>query len=253
MWIGVISVLPELFAGLTTSGVVARGIAEGRLHLEFVNPRDFARDKYQSVDDRPFGGGAGMVMQAEPLAAAVSAAQRQAPGRAPVVLLSPQGRVFDQTTAQAGAGLDSLIFVCGRYEGVDERFIQRYVDEQWSIGDFVVSGGELPAMTVIDAIARQIPGVLGNSRSIIDESHLDGTLEYPQYTRPENTVDLPVPAVLLSGDHGRIQRYRRREALRRTFERRPEMLTCRVFSAEDRKLLVDCFENEASNAKKQNY
>ncbi len=242
MWIGLISLMPDMFTALTGSGVVARGIKAGKLSLELFNPRDYASDKHRTVDDRPFGGGAGMVLMVEPLRLALQAARDRAPHPAPVLMLSPQGAVFSQPQAVEYSRTPALILVCGRYEGVDERFIQRYVDAEVSIGDFVVSGGELPAMLVVDALARHIPGVLGNRISNIDESHLDGTLDYPQYTRPEHSADLAVPPVLLSGDHRGIQEFRRREALQRTFQRRPELLTRRVFNDQDRKLLLHCFE-----------
>lgn len=250
MWIGMISLMPEMFQTLTGSGVVARGITAGLLQIDLFNPRDFAHDKHRSVDDRPYGGGAGMVLMVEPLARCLAAARAAAPADTEVVLLSPQGRVFKQQQAVQCCSRAGLILVCGRYEGIDERFIEQYVDHEWSVGDFVVSGGEIPAMLVADAIARHIPGVLGNRMSIIDESHLDGLLDYPQYTRPVESAKLAVPQVLMSGDHRLIRDFRRREALKRTFARRPELLTQRVFSDSDRRLLSDSVEHEASNAKK---
>ncbi|MEM9623147.1 MAG: tRNA (guanosine(37)-N1)-methyltransferase TrmD [Pseudomonadota bacterium] len=250
MWIGVISLIPDMFQALTGEGVVGRGMRNNLLQLEVFNPRDYAQDRHRTVDDRPYGGGAGMVMMVEPLRRCLQAAQTAGPPGAPVVLLSPQGKVFNQSMAVQASQTEGFIFVCGRYEGLDERFISKHVDLEWSIGDFVVSGGEIPAMLMLDAIARHIPGVLGNRLSIIDESHLDGLLDYPQYTRPEETDDLPVPQVLMSGDHRQITAFRRREALKRTFDRRPELLTQKIFSATDRRLLLDCFEHEASHAKK---
>jgi len=240
MWLGVISVLPELIAAATSGGVFARAVSSGLITLEVYNPRDFTADKHRTVDDKPYGGGAGMVMMVEPLSAALQAATAAAPAHTPVVLMSPQGRVFDQSVAVAQSRLPGLILICGRYEGIDERFVRRHVDAEWSVGDYVLSGGELPALVVMDAIARHIPGTLGNSLSIIDESHLDGTLDYPHYTRPVESEGAAVPEVLLSGDHRKVARYRRREALGRTFERRPELLVRRVFSDEDRELLKAC-------------
>ena len=253
MWLGVVSLLPEVIDAGRRGGVFARAIEAGTLTLEVFNPREFTTDKHRTVDDRSYGGGAGMVMMTEPLRKALVAAKQAAPAGAKVVLMSPQGTTFDQALAVKEAGQDAqqagLILVCGRYEGLDERFVQTFIDEEWSIGDYVLSGGELPALVVMDAIARHIPGTLGNSLSIIDESHLDGTLDYPHYTRParsaSQTEGQEVPEVLLSGNHRRIQEYRRREALGRTFDRRPEMLTGRVFSERDRKLLKDCIASRA--------
>lgn len=249
MWLGVVSLLPELIDAGRSGGVFARAVDAGMLDLEVFNPRAFTSDKHRTVDDRPYGGGAGMVMMTEPLRLALMAAKEAAPANTKVVLMSPQGKTFDQALAVQQSQQKGLILVCGRYEGLDERFVQNYIDEEWSIGDFVLSGGELPALVVMDAIARHIPGILGNSLSIIDESHLDGTLDYPHYTRPlvmePQTKGVEVPEVLLSGNHKKVQEFRRREALGRTFDRRPEMLTGRVFSERDRKLLKDCIASRA--------
>ena len=249
MWLGVITVLPELVESARSGGVFARALDAGSLQLQIFNPRDFTLDKHRTVDDRPYGGGAGMVMMTAPLVAALEAARTAAPSPAKVVLMDPQGEVFQQAKAVQESHTGSLIIVCGRYEGLDQRFVDRYIDERWSIGDYVLSGGELAALVVCDAIARHIPGTLGNSLSVFDESHLDGTLDYPHYTRPVDTAEGSVPDVLLSGDHQRIFEYRRREALQRTFQQRPDMLTRRVFSEADRKLLTACF---ATSKKEQN-
>lgn len=240
MWIGVISLLPEVINSATSGGVFSRAVARGLITLKVFNPRDFTTDKHRTVDDKPYGGGAGMVMMADPLAAALAAAKAAAPADLPVVLMSPQGQVFDQAMAVEQSQQAGLILICGRYEGIDERFVSRHVDAEWSIGDYVLSGGELPALVVMDAIARHIPGTLGNSLSIIDESHLDGTLDYPHYTRPVESQGAKVPEELLSGDHSKVALYRRREALGRTFERRPDLLVRRVFSDKDRELLKAC-------------
>lgn len=241
MWLGVISVLPELIDAARSGGVFARALNAGTLQLQVFNPRDFSLDKHRTVDDRPYGGGAGMVMMTAPLVAALEAAQAAAPGPAKVVLMDPQGAQFTQATAVQESQAESLILVCGRYEGLDQRFVDHHIDERWSIGDYVLSGGELAALVVFDTIARHIPGTLGNSLSIIDESHLDGMLDYPHYTRPVDSAEGTVPKVLLSGDHKQILDYRRREALQRTFQQRPDMLTRRVFDDRDRKLLTACF------------
>lgn len=250
MWIGIISLLPQMFQAVTEYGVLARAVRQGILEVEHFNPRDYAEDRHRTVDDRPYGGGAGMVMMADPLRQALDAAKARAPqaasAKCPVVLMSPQGAQFDQERALQTSKLEGMIIICGRYEGLDERFVTRYVDEECSIGDYVVSGGELPAMIVIDAIARHLPGTLGNHLSVQDESYLDGTLDYPQYTRPESFEDDQVPEVLMSGDHRRIGQFRRRASLLRTLQRRPDLLTGRVFSEEDRLILNEWFTlNEA--------
>ena len=241
MWLGVITLFPEMFDAVAGNGVFGRAVDNGVISLHCYNPRDFASDKHRTVDDRPYGGGPGMVMMVEPLRKALEAAQEQAPENSLVVLMSPQGEVFSQAKGIDSGQLAGLILICGRYEGIDERFIREHVDAEWSIGDYVLSGGELAAMVVTDAIARHLPGTLGNQMSVIDESHLDGTLDYPHYTRPEKLGLDVVPADLLSENHKRMSRYRRREALKRTLDRRPDLLTGRVFSQEDRKLLEECF------------
>ena len=259
MQIAVITILPQMFAALKF-GVVGRGLEE-QVQMHLFDPRDYTDDRYRSVDDRPYGGGPGMVMMVEPLVKAVEAARSALTGAPPVVYLTPAGVPFQQDDAVRSARLDSLILICGRFEGVDQRFIDRRVDFEWSIGDYVVSGGELPAMVVIDAITRQIPGVLGNQHSTFSESHLDGMLEYPQYTRPEKHASDSVPAVLLSGDHGRIGEFKRREAIKKTFATRPELLTQRVFDENTLRVLAECLADpmnqtilinqEKSDAKKQ--
>ncbi|NCF43448.1 MAG: tRNA (guanosine(37)-N1)-methyltransferase TrmD [Proteobacteria bacterium] len=238
MWLGVLTLLPEMFAAVTQEGVFARALSAGSLSLECFNPRDFTEDKHRTVDDRPYGGGPGMVMMVEPLQRALDAAKAKAPKGTQVILMSPQGQRFDQQMAITASQHAGLILICGRYEGIDERFVSQYVDSEWSVGDYVLSGGELPAMTVMDAISRHLPGTLGNQRSVIDESHLDGTLDYPHYTRPEIVGAQVVPSQLMSGDHNRTKRYRRALALQRTLERRPDLLTGRLFDPLDRQLLT---------------
>ena len=241
MKIALITLFPEMFSSLTEYGISGRAVKNGLLECQSFNPRDFTEDRHQTVDARPYGGGPGMVMMVEPLLKALEAAKKDAPENALVVLMSPQGEVFSQAKGIDCGQLEGLILICGRYEGIDERFIRGHVDEEWSIGDYVLSGGELAAMVATDAIARHLPGTLGNQMSVIDESHLDGTLDYPHYTRPEKLGLDVVPAELLSGNHKQMSRYRRREALKRTLDRRPDLLTGRVFSQEDRKLLEECF------------
>jgi tRNA (guanine37-N1)-methyltransferase len=217
------------------------------LKLELFNPRDHATDRHRTVDDRPYGGGPGMVMMVEPLLAAIAAARTAAgsgdAGAHPrVVYLSPQGRRLDQAMVRALAAEPALILVAGRYEGIDERVVEAVVDEEISIGDYVLTGGELPAMVLMDAVSRHLPGTLGNSASSVDESHLDGLLDYPHYTRPENVADRAVPPVLLAGDHGAIARWRRQQSLWRTWQRRPDMLVGREWSEEDQALLAELLE-----------
>lgn len=241
MWLGIVTLFPDMFAAVGREGVFSRALEAGVVTMEFFNPREYTSDRHRTVDDRPYGGGAGMVMKVQPLLAAVEAAKRKAPADTPVVLMSPQGHSFAQADVAKSRDLAGLILVCGRYEGVDERFVQRCVDIEWSIGDYVLTGGELPAMVVMDAIARHLPGTLGNQMSALDESYLDATLDYPHYTRPETLASETIPQQLLSGDHGQVARYRRREALERTLKRRPELLTARTFDMQDRELLLEIF------------
>lgn len=237
MKFAVVTLFPEMFAALTEYGVVGRAFREGLSSLVCWNPRDFTTDKHQTVDDRPYGGGPGMVMRVEPLAAAVDAAKRQLP-EAKVIYLSPQGKRLDQAAVTAFASCHSLILVAGRYEGVDERFIQQYVDEEWSIGDYVLSGGELAAMVLIDATVRHLPGVLGHELSAAQDSFSEGLLDCPHYTRPETFVNAKgevqkVPEVLLSGNHEVIRRWRHQQSLARTSERRSDLLTVNPHRDED--------------------
>ena len=235
----VVTIFPEVIRAAMAEGVVARTVREGRLDIDLVNPRDHADDKRRNVDDRPFGGGPGMVMLAALLESAVAAARENLPASAPVILLSPQGEPFRQQTATELAASDGFVLVAGRYEGIDERFVEAQVDRELSIGDYVLSGGELPALVVIDAVARLLPGALGNPDSTIDESHMDGLLDWPHYTRPEIHAGRRTPSVLLSGNHGEVANWRRREALGRTWQRRPELLLDRDLSRRDRELLAD--------------
>ena len=235
----VVTIFPEVIRAAMAEGVVARTVREGRLDIDLVNPRDHADDRRRNVDDRPFGGGPGMVMLAAPLESAVEAARENLPASAPVILLSPQGEPFRQQTATELAASDGFVLVAGRYEGIDERFVEAQVDRELSIGDYVLSGGELPALVVIDAVARLLPGALGNPDSTIDESHMDGLLDWPHYTRPEIHAGRRTPSVLLSGNHGQVANWRRREALGRTWQRRPELLLDRDLSRRDRELLAD--------------
>lgn len=242
MKFAVVTLFPAMFAALTEQGVSGRAIANGLVEVGFFNPRDFARDRHRTVDDRPYGGGPGMVMMIEPLSQAVAQARAWA-ADAKVIYLSPQGRVLDQRgVGELSAAKRNLILVAGRYEGVDERFVEREVDEEWSIGDYVLSGGELPAMVLMDAVIRQLPGALGHGESAQQDSFAAGLLDCPHYTRPEVYGESLVPRVLLSGNHDEIRRWRLKQALGRTWQRRSDVLArCEQggMSLEQRQLLAE--------------
>jgi tRNA (guanine37-N1)-methyltransferase len=240
----VITLFPEMFAAIAQNGVTARALQAGLWRLQTWNPRDFTTDNYRTVDDRPFGGGPGMVMLAEPLEKALDAARAAGGGR--VLYLSPQGRKLEHGRVMAMSKEAALTLLCGRYEGVDERLLERRVDEELSLGDFVLSGGELAAMALIDACVRQIPGALGDQRSALEESFAEGLLDCPHYTRPERYQGSRAPQVLLSGHHAEIRRWRLKQALGRTWLRRPELLQARGMSEEEKKLLAE-FQNEYTN------
>ncbi|MBT8107174.1 MAG: tRNA (guanosine(37)-N1)-methyltransferase TrmD [Gammaproteobacteria bacterium] len=244
MHLDVITVFPEMVATIAEYGVVGRAQRNGLLTLELENPRGHASDVHRTVDDRPYGGGPGMVMKYEPLTGAVAAAKARAPAGSPVVYLSPQGRVFDQATARRYAELPGLILLAGRYEGIDERFIEAEVDEELSLGDFVLSGGEVAAMAVIDAVVRLLPGVLGDDESAAQDSFMEGLLDCPHYTRPEEIEGRAVPEVLLSGDHAEIARWRLKQALGRTYERRPDLIDKLKLTDEQRALLDDYLKEQ---------
>jgi tRNA (guanine37-N1)-methyltransferase len=237
MHLQLVTLFPEFASTVVDYGVVGRAVARGLVTLDCVNPREFADDVHRTVDDRPYGGGPGMVMKFEPLAAAASVARANAPPGTPVVCLSPQGRVFDQALARHFATMPGLILVAGRYEGIDERFIEAEVDLELSLGDFVLSGGEIAAMAVIDAVVRLLPGVLGDEQSAKQDSFESGLLDHPHYTRPEDVNGMSVPEVLLSGDHARIASWRVKQALGRSFVRRPELLGKMKLAGEQQRLL----------------
>jgi tRNA (guanine37-N1)-methyltransferase len=244
-----VTLFPEMFAAVTQSGITRRALEEGRWAWQGWNPRDFAENAWRRVDDRPFGGGPGMVMQAAPLEKAIMAAKaaQRAEGVASsrVICLSPQGaRLTHERVMGLAAGDEGLILLCGRYEGIDERLIERCVDEEISIGDFVVSGGELPAMVLIDAVVRQLPGALGDVASAAEDSFVTGLLDCPHYTRPEVYEGKGVPEVLLSGDHKRIRRWRLKQSLARTRKRRPDLLAHRGLTAEETQLLAELSAEE---------
>lgn len=237
MRIAVVTVFPESLSAVTDYGVSGRAVRDGMVSVTGVNPRDFTLDRHKSVDDRPYGGGPGMVMRPEPLAAAIGEARNLAGKQAPVIYLSPQGRRFDDAQARRLAELPGLILLAGRYEGVDERLIESEVDEELSIGDYVLSGGELAAMVVVDAVTRLLPGVLGHEDSAQEDSFADGLLDCPHYTRPDVYEGRAVPAVLTSGDHEAIRRWRLQQALGRTATRRPDLLEARGCGKEEQALL----------------
>jgi tRNA (guanine37-N1)-methyltransferase len=239
----VITLFPRMIEAVVAEGITARARERKLLDLVAWNPRDFAANAYRTVDDRPYGGGPGMVMMAEPLEKAIAAAkQRQAScgvAKSHVVHLSPQGRVLTHAVVMELKARPGLVLVAGRYEGVDERAVERVVDDEVSIGDYVLSGGELAAMVLIDAIARQLPGALGDGQSAAQDSFVNGLLDCPHYTRPEVHAGVPVPAVLLSGNHADIARWRLKQSLGRTWRRRPALLQERKLSADEQKLLAE--------------
>lgn len=239
MRVAVVTLFPAMVRDALDHGVVGRAVTQGNLQVDCVDPRQFATDVHRTVDDRPYGGGPGMVMKVEPLRSAVRAARERVPAGSPRIYLGADGARFDQRQAQEAAGYPGLVLVAGRYEGVDERLLQTEVDATWSIGDFVLSGGELPALVVIDAIARLLPGTLGSAESAQQDSHSDGLLDWPHYTRPEHFEGLNVPAVLTSGDHAAIRRWRLQQSLGRTWLRRPDLLERRGMSEEERVLLEE--------------
>ena len=244
----VVTLFPPMFAAVTESGITSRALQAGLWSLKTWNPRDFTTDNYRTVDDRPFGGGPGMVMLAEPLAKALEAARAAGAGR--VIYLSPQGRKLDHRRVIELAKESALTLLCGRYEGIDERLLRSQVDEELSLGDYVISGGELAAMALIDACVRQLPGALGDEQSALEESFAAGLLDCPHYTRPEkwpeDAAGEKVPEVLLSGHHENIRRWRLKQALGRTWLRRPELLQARGMSKEEQALLAE-FQKEHRN------
>lgn len=234
----VISLFPDMVQQAARVGVTGKAIENETVILNVWNPRDYTYDKHNTVDDRPFGGGHGMVMKYQPLHDAVTAAKADSFCESKVVYLSPQGKPLTQSLLQEASKLSQLILVAGRYEGIDERFIARDCDEEWSLGDYVISGGELAALIVIDAITRLLPNVLGNVQSALQDSHSDGLLDYPQFTRPECIENEAVPDVLLSGHHKDIEQWRMKQALGRTWQKRPDLLKKKTLSAEQERLLA---------------
>ena len=246
MWIGIVTLFPQMFSSIEDFGVLGRAVKNGSIELEFFNPRDYALDNYKRVDDYSYGGGPGMVLKFETLERATQQAKKRANAGTRVILMSPQGETFIQSKAQELSSEKSLIFVCGRYEGLDQRYIDKYVDAEISIGDYVLSGGELPVMVIIDALSRQLPGVLGNSESALDETYIEGLFDYPHYTRPETIAGMRVPEELLSGDPIKVAKLRRKESLVRTYDTRPDLLVGHSLDSVDSEILREHFEKSES-------
>ncbi|AFP85550.1 tRNA (guanine-N1)-methyltransferase [secondary endosymbiont of Heteropsylla cubana] len=246
MWIGIISLFPEMFRAITDYGITGRAVKNSLLVLEFWNPRDFALNKYRVVDDHPYGGGSGMIMMFQPLRDAIHEAKNIAGKGIKVIYLSPQGRKLDQEGVAKLASNSKMILVCGRYKGIDERLITTEINEEWSIGDYILSGGELAAMVLIDSISRLISGVLGNNDSSSEDSFSKGLLDCPHYTRPGVFSNIEVPRILLSGDHKKIRFWRMKQSLGRTWLRRPELLKSLILTKEQITLLTE-FQGEYQN------
>ena len=237
MWLGIVSLFPEMFTAISDYGITRRAIEKGLLTVECWNPRDFTTDKHRTVDDKPYGGGPGMLMKVSPLRDAIRAARQQAGVDCKVIYLSPQGEKLDQEKLTQLSAESNLILIAGRYEGIDERIVEAEVDAEYSIGDYVLSGGELPAMVLIDGMARLLPGAVGDIESVQQDSFEGGLLDYPHYTRPEEVDGIKVPSVLLSGDHEQIRLWRAKQSLGRTFERRPDLLEKLDLGEQEKKLL----------------
>lgn len=249
--IDILTLFPEMFQGPFSTGIFQRAIDRKLVEVNIHNIRDFTHDKHHIVDDYSYGGGAGMVLKPEPIFEAVESVKtdiynEEKPDKLPVILLTPQGRLFRQQVAQELSSYSHLILICGRYEGVDERVRQHLATDELSIGDYVLGGGELAAMVVTEAMVRLLPGVLGSEESALDDSHTTGLLEYPQYTRPSVYRGWSVPKILLSGDHGQIEKWRREQAILRTLKRRPELLDKADLSSEERKLIEKLKEESSS-------
>jgi tRNA (guanine37-N1)-methyltransferase len=237
MQAGIVTLFPGMFGALSEHGITGRAVAKGLVQLRYWNPRDYASDRHRTVDDRPYGGGPGMLMKTGPVSDAIRAAKAALPPATKVLYLSPQGRPLTQARVNQLAERDSMILLCGRYEGIDERVLQTLVDEEVSLGDFVLSGGELAAMALLDAVIRLLPGALGDAGSAVEDSFSDGLLDHPQYTRPERFEGREVPEVLLSGDHARIARWRLKQRLGATWRKRPDLLDTAQLTPEQRQLL----------------
>jgi tRNA (guanine37-N1)-methyltransferase len=243
MRVDFVTLFPDMVRGACEFGVIGRAVREKMVQIEFWNPRDFATDRYRTVDDRPYGGGPGMLLKVEPLRTTIRSVRQRSVVGAPVLLMSPQGTRLDQSAVRRLANLPGLVLVSGRYEGIDERLIESEIDEEWSIGDYVVSGGELPALVLFDAVVRLLPGVLGDDASAQQDSYMEGLLDCPHFTRPDEVDGRKVPDILHSGDHERIRRWRLKQALGRTWQRRPDLLAKKELDSEQQKLLEE-FQKE---------
>jgi tRNA (guanine37-N1)-methyltransferase len=243
MQLGIVTLFPEMFAAVTEHGISGRAVRSGLMNLELFNPRDYTTDKHRTVDDKPFGGGPGMLMKTEPLIASIAAArqvvsQKQTVGeKARVIYLSPQGKTLKQDSIIDLAKRESMVLLCGRYQGIDNRVLENEIDEEWSLGDFVISGGELAAMTLIDAMTRFQPGALGDEGSALEDSFSNGLLHSPEYTRPQSIAGSDVPEVLLSGDHEAIRKWRMKQSLGATWLKRPDLLQAKSLEIEQEELL----------------
>ena len=251
MWFGMVTLFPEMFRAVTRFGITGRAVGRDLIQLECWNPRDFTHDRHRTVDDSPYGGGPGMVMKAEPVLAAIRAAKAAGPAGTRVLMLSPQGALLDQALLGELATGNGLVLVSGRYEGIDERVAEDAIDAEVSVGDFVVSGGELPAMLLVDGVTRLLPGAVGHEGSVALDSFGAGLLDYPHFTRPEEVEGKRVPEVLLSGDHQAIARWREMQALGRTRERRPDLIQDRVLSEAQRALLAEYAETHAEQLRER--
>ncbi len=240
----VITLFPEMISIVREFGVTGKAVKQGLIKINAWNPRDYTQDKHGSVDDRPYGGGPGMVMMMQPVSAAIIAAKQETGSNVKVIHLTPQGRKLDQAGVSELRSEKNLILLAGRYEGIDERLIESEVDEEWSIGDFVISGGELAALVMIDAITRTLPGVLGDDQSAVEDSFVSGLLDHPHYTRPEEFDNKRVPDILLSGNHEKIRLWRRKQALGRTWLRRPDLLEQMTLTDQEKQLLAE-FQRES--------
>lgn len=233
----IVTLFPEMFESFFSQGVIGRAVKKGLIEVALFNPRDYTHDKHRTVDDRPYGGGPGMLMMVQPLADAIASAKAAASEQVKVVYLSPQGRKLDFEGVQTLGQYNDLVLVAGRYEGIDERIIETLVDQEWSIGDYVLSGGELPAMVLMDAVSRLIPDVLGHKQSAVEDSFTNGLLDCPHYTRPETYQGKSVPEVLISGDHEKIRQWRLEESVKRTQHRRPDLLNILALTEEQQAIL----------------
>lgn len=241
IWFGIITIFPEMFRAITDYGVISKAIKKNIININFINPRSFSKNKYKSIDDRPYGGGPGMLMSFEPLYLSIQYA-KSILKNATIIYLSPQGTVFQQSHIEKLINKKNIIFICGRYEGIDQRIIDNYVNEEWSVGNYILTGGELAAMIMIDSISRLIPGVIKKTQSIEEETFSKNLLDYPNYTRPKIIQNISVPEILLSGNHNEIRLWRLKKSLGKTWMKRPDLLKKKITTEE--KALLDKFKKD---------